>query len=118
MFEGLAKNSGGRVPGTVGSIEQPPPIAPLRHQDPYRFAERSGQMRQRGIDGENEVETLDDPREVEEIDAMAARFLDSMGGEERALLRGWIFLQTDPIDHGGCLKKRPKEFERGAPFTA
>ena len=58
---GLTKLSQSRVPGTVVAVQQPAPVSIKAVQEPNWLAERAGQVGDRRIDTNDEVE-IDDKR--------------------------------------------------------
>ena len=55
----LPKQPGRRVPRTVVAIEQPSPTGIVAIDQPERLAERAGEMRHGGIDGDDQIQILD-----------------------------------------------------------
>ena len=53
------KQPGRRIPRTILAIEQPPPARIVAIEQPERLAERAGEMRHRGIDGDDRIQILD-----------------------------------------------------------
>ena len=64
---GLAKLAQVRIPGTVVSTDEPAPLGVEAVQKPDRLTERSGQMSDRRIDADHQIERLDERRRVVEI---------------------------------------------------
>ena len=52
----LAKQPRTRVPGAVVAAEQPAPVRRMRQQDPDRFSQGAGKMRNARVDGYHEIE--------------------------------------------------------------
>ena len=63
----LAKEAGGRIPGTIVPIEQPPPIGNMGHHDPDRLSQRAGKMSDTGIDRNDEIQLRIKRRRVGKI---------------------------------------------------
>src|SRR5271165_7296671 len=63
---GLAKEAHAWIPGAVAPVSKPAPVRHLLQQHPSRLAEPSGEMRDRGIARDHEIQSLDDRRGVEE----------------------------------------------------
>ena len=55
----LPKQAGGRIPGTVVTIEQPAPVGREWQHHPERFCQRTGEVNDAGIDGDHEVQIRD-----------------------------------------------------------
>jgi hypothetical protein len=72
----LAKQPHGRVPRIILAIEQPAPIGHPRQQDPDRLAERTGQMRNRRIHRNHQIERGDGGCGVDEILQKARELVD------------------------------------------
>src|SRR6202034_4604677 len=62
---GLAEEPHIRVPRTVAAFEQPAPVGHVLEGNPGRPAERPGQVRQRGVTGDDEIEIGHDRRAIE-----------------------------------------------------
>src|ERR1700733_15776148 len=61
----LTEQSHARVPRAVSTLQQPTPIRHVLKCNPGRAAQRPGQMRQRGVTGDDEVEMAHDRCAVE-----------------------------------------------------
>ena len=85
---GLAKLAQRRIPRTVVAVLQPAPAGVETIQQPNRFAEGTGQMRNRRIDGDDKIEVVDQCRRVgkiinflgEIVQSYAARWTRRLGG--------------------------------------
>src|ERR1700754_4860867 len=64
---GLPEQPRGRIPWTVHPVAQPSKVGMERQQQPGRFAERAGQMCNRGIDGNHDIHVRDQRGGLAEI---------------------------------------------------
>jgi hypothetical protein len=55
----LTEQARRRIPGTVLASEQPAPIGNERQQDPDRLRQRAGEVGDRGVNRDHEIEALD-----------------------------------------------------------
>ncbi len=72
----LPEQAHGRIPGIVLAMEHPAPIRHRGQQHPDRLAERAGKMRDRRVDGDDEVERADRAGSIGEICKLCAEVLD------------------------------------------
>ena len=56
----LPKQPDCRVPRTVVAIEQPSPAGIVAIDQPDRFTERAGEVRYGGVDGDDQIQMLDE----------------------------------------------------------
>jgi hypothetical protein len=56
----LPKQPGRRVPGTVVTIEQPSPTGIVAIDQPDRLTERAGEVRYGSVDGNDQIQILDE----------------------------------------------------------
>ena len=54
--DALAEETCGRIPRTVFAIEEPAPVGIVRQQNPNRLAECAGEMRDGGVNGDQQIE--------------------------------------------------------------
>ena len=72
----LAEQPHGRVPGIILAVEHPAPIGHPRQQHPDRLAERAGEMRDRGVDRDHQIERGDGAGGVGEILEFGRKIFD------------------------------------------
>ena len=72
----LAEQPHGRIPGIVLAIEQPAPVGHPRQQHPDRLAQRAGDMRNRRVDGDDEVERADGGGGIDKVLERRREILD------------------------------------------
>ena len=63
----LTEEAHGRVPGCIIAIREPSPVGRVREQGPDRFSEGSGEVRDRGIHGDDQVEIQYGGRSLGEV---------------------------------------------------
>ena len=56
----LAEEDSGGIPGGIGPVEHPSPVGDVREHDPDALADRTGEVGDGGVDGEDEIEVFDE----------------------------------------------------------
>src|SRR4029079_1364341 len=105
----LAKDPHGRIPRTVRALQHPAPFALKAIQEPNRTAERPGKMHDSGIDGDDEIELLDERSRVEQATALIHPIVYRESGAGLAE-RFTALLQADECD-AFDLEQRRKLFQ-------
>src|SRR4029079_14805883 len=91
----LAKELRGRIPGTVIAIEEPAPVGRERQEHPDGLAQGAREVRDGGVDGNHDIELLDDAAGVEEVLELFAGMTDGFAGlEGRAVAIANLLLQA------------------------
>ncbi len=83
-----------RIPRAC-AIERPAPIRPERQQDPQRPPERTGQVRDRGIDRDDEIGEREHRRRIGEIRKLVAKVRECRVAECLAVGLAQIALDAD-----------------------
>ena len=104
----LAEKTHRRVPGAVGSRKLPAPVGNELESHPYRAAERSGEVRDRGVRSDDEVEAVHRCGGIEKgirpgIEIVAKRLNPHRNRKALQLYGAFVFLQAnqaDPWDGG------------------
>ena len=63
----LAEQAGGRIPGAVVTVEKPTPVRSKRQHDPHRLPHRTGEVRNRGVHRDHEIERVEDRHSIAEV---------------------------------------------------
>src|SRR5436305_11862910 len=96
---GLAKQPHRRIPGRIGAIEQPAEIRGEGEQQPCRLAHRAREMRDGGIDADDQIERTDESRRVGEVLKLVRPVEQAHSRRRRLSLGGGgAFLQAEEID--------------------
>ena len=66
-----------RIPGAAFAIERPAPVRLERQQHPGRPAERAGDMGDRGVDADHEIDERQHRRGVGEVGKLVAEMRDA-----------------------------------------
>ena len=64
---GLSKKPHRWIPRRIVAVEHPSPIRHMRQQNPRRFSHRAGEMRDRRIDGDDQIQITDERGTIVEI---------------------------------------------------
>ena len=97
----LTEKPRARIPGTIGAPAQPAEIGGERQQQKQRLAHRAGEMRNRGIDGDDRVQRGDRGGRVGKIlKAGADRQNIAAALQQRRILFTHFVLQADEGDAG------------------
>ena len=105
----LPEQARARIPGRIRAFEQPAKIGRERQQDEDRLAERAGEMRNRGVDRDDEIERGDDGRRVGKILEIFADLHDArMRAQHRRIVAPQIALQADELNLG--IRQERREF--------
>ena len=98
----LTKEARGRIPGALVALPQPAEIRVERQQDPDRRAERAGQVRDRRVRRDDEIELRDSSRRVGHVGNRLREVLNGgLGGKPLPITRAKIPLQRVPAMFGG-----------------
>ena len=97
---GLPEQAHGRVPRTVGAIQQPPPIRRKRHQQGNRLPHRAGKMGDRCVDCHDQIKHCNNGGGVGKIGKFVRYLQDAMLAQDHRLRLAEIPLQADEIQPG------------------
>src|SRR6201994_1366250 len=78
----LPEQPRGRIPGAIVPVEQPTPVRRVGQQNPDRLSQCAGEMRDAGVDGNDEIELRDQRRGVRKITEFSAE-LDHLSAFEQ-----------------------------------
>ena len=103
----MAKQAQRRIPGTVVPILEPAEASVETGQQPNRFAERTGQMRDCRIDADYEIKALDESRRVGKITYILGEVVKLHAARRASRLgRRRTFLQRDKLHARYFAKQR------------
>src|SRR5579862_1684183 len=96
----LTKNTHARIPWAVGPIEQPPPIRREWHQKRYRLAHGAGEMHDRCVDADHEIEHRHDGGGVGKVGKIATEIEHAMLAQDCGIRFADLFLHADEVEAG------------------
>jgi hypothetical protein len=101
--QALAEQPRARVPRAGRAIEQPAEVGDARQQHPERFAHGAGEMRDRGVDADDEVELGDDGRRIGEVVQLGVQVDHAAASAEVVRVGGAdVLLQADEAGAGNA----------------
>ena len=115
----LPKEPRSRIPGRGLDLLHPAPVGEMRQQNPHRLAHGAGEMRDRGVGSDHQIERRNQCCGLGQIVVMAAAVRQANISGQRCNLsrRGLAFLQGEPVDvevrsKGSIVSRR---MDRGGP---
>ena len=96
----LPENAHARIPGAVGAMQQPAQIRRERHQHGHRLTHGAGEMGNRSIDGDEQIEHRHHRGGVGEIRELADRAEPRRGRAASPPRVADLFLHADEIEVG------------------